>query len=257
MGEHTNQPDPVLQPSLPSDDGSPSGDIDRAKAALRERMWSHLITAGVAPPDARGSIPTFNGHRATAVRLTELECWQQAQVVKANPDQAQLPIRIKALQCGKLLYMAVPRMATTKPFYRLDPTTLDLPPEIAATNKGAAEIGEYAAPQDMNPVDLVICGSVAVNRHGARIGKGAGYSDLELALLAEAGIVTEHTIVVAPVHELQVTEDDIPEAQHDFPVDYIITPQQIIQCPKRTRPKGIIRQELTEEIIRRIPVLRT
>lgn len=30
------------------------------------------------------------------------------------------------------------------------------------------------------------CGSVAVNRHGGRVGKGGGYSDLEFALLAES-----------------------------------------------------------------------
>jgi 5-formyltetrahydrofolate cyclo-ligase len=29
----------------------------------------------------------------------------------------------------------------------------------------------------------VVCGSVAVNRQGARVGKGGGFSDLEFALL--------------------------------------------------------------------------
>ena len=41
----------------------------------------------------------------------------------------------------------------------------------------------------MPTLDLVVCGSVAVNADGARVGKGAGYSDLELALLTEAGLV--------------------------------------------------------------------
>jgi len=35
----------------------------------------------------------------------------------------------------------------------------------------------------MEPIDLVVCGSVAVNAQGVRVGKGGGFSDLELALL--------------------------------------------------------------------------
>lgn len=58
----------------------------------------------------------------------------------------------------------------------------------------------------MRPIDVVVCGSVAVNRFGARIGKGAGYSDLEVALLIEAGLVTDDTAIVAPVHGRQVIE---------------------------------------------------
>ena len=39
-------------------------------------------------------------------------------------------------------------------------------------------------------MDLVVCGSVAVNRSGVRLGKGGGYADLELALLVEPGLVS-------------------------------------------------------------------
>jgi 5-formyltetrahydrofolate cyclo-ligase len=35
-------------------------------------------------------------------------------------------------------------------------------------------------------VDLILCGSVAVNRGGARFGKGAGYPNNEVALLTDA-----------------------------------------------------------------------
>lgn len=88
----------------------------------------------------------------------------------------------------------------------------------------------------------MICGSVAVNRSGARIGKGAGYSDLEVALLIEAGLVTDETVIVAPVHQLQVVDEEIPETEHDFRVDLIVTPDEVIQCPNRRRSQGA-RQE--------------
>jgi 5-formyltetrahydrofolate cyclo-ligase len=43
----------------------------------------------------------------------------------------------------------------------------------------------------MAPVGIVICGSVAVNRDGVRIDKGAGYSNPEVAVLIEGGLATE------------------------------------------------------------------
>jgi 5-formyltetrahydrofolate cyclo-ligase len=42
----------------------------------------------------------------------------------------------------------------------------------------------------MRPVQLVVCGSVAVNRTGARRGKGAGDSNIEAALLTGAALIS-------------------------------------------------------------------
>lgn len=102
---------------------------------------------------------------------------------------------------------------------------------------------------------MVICGSVAVNRSGARIGKGAGYSGLEVALLVEAGLVTSQTVIVAPLHQLQVIDDVIPETAHDFSVDLIVTPEQVIRCDNPRRPKGIVWDELKEDQVTAIPLL--
>jgi 5-formyltetrahydrofolate cyclo-ligase len=49
-------------------------------------------------------------------------------------------------------------------------------------------------------VDLGVCGSVAVNREGARIGKGGGFSDLEVAFLVEAGVIRSDTVPATTVH---------------------------------------------------------
>lgn len=229
--------------------------IDEAKEAVRDRVWRLLEREGAVPEGSYGKIPGFYGAEATAQRLAELNLWKSARTIKANPDWAQLPVRIRALRDGKLLYMAVPKMASLKPFFLLDPATLDLPPEQAAEKKGAAQVARRVGVEDMQPIDIVICGSVAVNRSGARIGKGAGYSDLEVALLIEAGLVTDETIIVAPVHQLQVVNEEIPETDHDFSVDLIVTPDEVIQCPNRRRPRGLIWNDLTPEKIEAIPVL--
>jgi 5-formyltetrahydrofolate cyclo-ligase family len=49
--------------------------------------------------------------------------------------------------------------------------------------------------EELEPVDLVVCGTVAVNRDGVRVGKGGGYSDLEFGLLVEARLVGDATTI--------------------------------------------------------------
>jgi 5-formyltetrahydrofolate cyclo-ligase len=73
--------------------------------------------------------------------------------------------------------------------------------------------------------------------------------------LIEAGLVTDKTVIVAPVHGLQVVEDDIPKTEHDFSVDYIVTPDEVIVCPPSRRPSGLIWEHLSTEKIVTIPVL--
>lgn len=91
----------------------------------------------------------------------------------------------------------------------------------------------------MRPVDLIVVGSVAVNARGARLGKGAGYSDIEFGLLAEAGLISERTTIATTVHELQVVDQELPEQGHDFRVDLIATPERTIYCDTPHRPAGL------------------
>lgn len=231
-------------------------DLDDAKTAIRDKVWRRLLDAAVVPPDSYGKIPSFEGAEATALHLAGTEWWRRSSTIKSNPDYAQLPVRVRVLEDGKLLYMAVPRMASLKPFFMLDPAVLEIPPEIAADKKGAAQVARRVGLEDMLPIDVVVCGSVAVNRAGARIGKGAGYSDLEVALLIEAGLVNDDTVIVAPVHQLQVIDEDIPETEHDFSVDYIITSEGVIPCPDRRRPNGLVWNDLTPAKIETIPILK-
>lgn len=230
--------------------------IDQAKQDVRDRVWRLLEREGATPEGSYGKIPGFHGVEATALRLAELDVWTHAQTIKANPDWAQLPVRVQALRDGKLLYMAVPKMADIQPFLLLDPASLGGPPEQVAEKEGAAQAGRRVGVKDMQPIDIVVCGSVAVNRSGARVGKGAGYSDLEVALLIEAGLVTDDTVIVAPVHRLQVLEEEIPETRHDFGVDLIVTPDEVIECPARRRPKGLVWDDLTPDKIEAIPALK-
>lgn len=229
--------------------------IDRVKQAFRERMWALLEQERAAPPGVRGRIPAFFGAQAAADRLATLPAWHAARVVKAVPDKAQLPVRARALAEGKLVYMAVPRLADELPFYLLDPSVLPVPAAEAASSRVAATVARNVDVDQMRPVDLVVCGSVAVSRAGVRLGKGAGYSDIEVALLQEAGLIGPATTIVTTVHDLQVVDEELPETEHDFSVDLIITPSEVIACHPPRRPRGLLWQDLSAEKIAAIPAL--
>lgn len=232
-----------------------SGHIREAKQGVRERVWSLLDRERVAPGGGSGRIPAFEGAEAAASHLDELDFWRAAGVVKTVPDRAQLPVRAKALEQNKRVYMASPRLASELPFFLLDPYDLGAPPRDIAERHVAVRHGRPVDLSGMLPVDVVVCGSVAVNRQGVRLGKGAGYSDIEIALLQEAGLIDAKTPIVTTVHELQVIDEELPEDAHDFRVDFIVTPERVIECPPSRRPSGVLWESLDDQMVDAIPAL--
>ena len=248
--------------SAPRHDRDAGGPVDLlvAKATVRDDVWSAMRAAKVARfPGAAGRIPNFTGAEKAAELLRGTDAWQHAGTLKANPDSPQLPVRQRALEDGKVVFMAVPRLASDQPFFALDPARLTEPPRKAASISGASRSARRIALADLSPVDLVVMGSVAVSEDGARLGKGGGFADLEFALAATAGLIGPDTVAVTTVHELQVRPSGtIPLTGHDVPVDLIVTPDRVIDCrpSRRARPVAGIRwDELTEEKIAAIPLL--
>lgn len=227
------------------------------KQVFREQVWRNLQEQGAARfPGAQGRIPNFIGAEAAARRLATLPEWIGARVLKCNPDSPQLPVRTQALQDGKRIYMAVPRLREEWPFLLLDPEVITEPPRKAASIKGSSTAGRPVALDEMEAIDLIVCGSVAVNRSGARIGKGGGFSDLEFALTRQAGVVTADTVIATTVHPVQVLGEELPETDHDFRVDLVVTADEVIRCPRSDRPEGILWSHLDGATIQSIPVLR-
>ncbi|MFQ6058816.1 MAG: 5-formyltetrahydrofolate cyclo-ligase [Anaerolineae bacterium] len=228
------------------------------KEEIRHRIWALLVEEGVArfPLPIQGRIPNFVGAEGAASRLARLPTWRRAKVIKANPDSPQRPVRERALRAGKTVYMAVPRLRKMKPFIELEPRRLD-DVRRASTIRGAFALGRPVSLDDMPPIDVIVAGSVAVNRVGARIGKGGGYSDLEYAIGRQAGLIGEDTVVVTTVHPLQIVEEELEMTEHDIPVDIIVTPDEVIYTEHRfPKPLGIYWDHLSREKIEHIPVLR-
>lgn len=228
------------------------------KDALRHRAWTLLQEKKVARfPGTVGRIPNFIGAEACAKILAETFYWQAAKVLKVNPDSPQRAIRQRALADGKTIYMAVPRLRSEKPFIELDPKKIQCSPYAASSINGAGQYGRPVGLNEVKHIDLVVCGSVAVNRQGARVGKGGGYSDLEFALLTEKKKISAKTPIVTSVHPLQVVDEEIPMTEHDIPLSAIVTPNEVIEIKSTySRPKGITWSLLPQEKIDDIPVLR-
>ncbi|WP_435320588.1 5-formyltetrahydrofolate cyclo-ligase [Haloarchaeobius sp. TZWSO28] len=226
------------------------------KQDLRERIWDALEAQNQArfPFPPHGRIPNFKGCDEAAERVTETEEWQAATTIKANPDSPQKPLRRAALEAGKTVYMAVPRLRDEKPFLELDPARID-DIDRAVTIAGSSELGVQVAPEDVPAIDLVVSGSVAVTPAGDRVGKGEGYSDMEFAVLRELGLVSDDTPVVTTVHDLQVVDEDVPVGEHDVPMDIIATPTETYRPDPQPKPTGLDWDLLDAERLDEIPVL--
>ncbi len=232
-----------------------------AKDRLRSQVWTALQAQGAALGDPVGHIPRFVGAEQAAEHLAALPCWARAQVVKCNPDRAQEPVRLRVLQDGKQLYMAVPRLTKSRCFVALEAAMLaeqgvDL--TVAATNRGAMRYGRLVAFEEMQPIDLVVVGCVAVSRDGGRTGKGAGFADLELGMLRQFGLVQADTPVVTTVHAVQIVpEGQLPMLAHDWSLTWIVTPDEVLVTQlARRQPTGIEWDRVRPEQWRTIPALK-
>jgi 5-formyltetrahydrofolate cyclo-ligase len=214
--------------------------------------------AGVACfPGLDAPIPNFVGADRAARLLCDLPMWKRARVVKLTCDAPQLALRRSALREGKTVYLAIPRLRSERCFVELDPEKLGNKIVRVASIVGAMQFGRLIPPSEMRPVDLIVCGSVAVTRQGGRLGRGGGYSDLEYALLRAEGKIREYTPILTTVHPLQIIDDRLPMRGHDIPVDFVVTPDQVIAAPSlHPRPRGVIWEILRDDKVLTIPLLR-
>ena len=166
--------------------------------------------------------------------------------MKVAPDKPQEEVRRVVLERGKQLLVPTPRLMNSNSLLN----RVSLGPD-----RSKQEIKLLASRRE-----LVVVGSVAVDKLGHRARKGEGFTDLEFGLAASYGMVDQNTVVVSTVHDCQVAESLHEDmfAGHDLPVDIILTTSQMIRVAnKLNKPKGILWDLLTEQKISRTPLLQT
>ncbi|MEE4110853.1 MAG: 5-formyltetrahydrofolate cyclo-ligase [Halieaceae bacterium] len=233
----------------------------RGKDALRHDIWAQLENSGAAVTNPWSTIPNFVGAAEAARRLTSLPSWDAARVVKCNPDAAQAPLRLLALQAGKRVYTPVPELVADFPYLLLDPDELcsrGIAFEDVMYSDGAMRHGKRCSFADVEALDFFVVGCVAVTRGGGRTGKGAGFADLEMGLFRHYGCIRPTTPVVTTVHDIQIVADERVVMQaHDNPLDWIATPSELIATHTRHPTPGPINwQALQQDQFEDIPFLR-
>jgi 5-formyltetrahydrofolate cyclo-ligase len=231
------------------------------KDKLRAEIWSSLKREGVAIADPFDRIPNFVGAEQAAAKLATLPMWQQARTIKCNPDTSQISVRSRALKEGKRVYMAVPKLKSERCFVELTPQDLSRRgiawEEVAIASK-ALQYGRLVAFEEMAAIDLAIVGCVAVTRQGGRTGKGAGFADLELAMLKTFGLIKDNTLIATTIHPLQIVNDArLPMQPHDWALDWIVTPFEAIATQTTySRPDGLDWNTIRAEQYEKIPILK-
>lgn len=231
------------------------------KDLLRQQVWAALESSGAAVGNPWSCIPDFHGAAIAAELLATLPSWQAARVVKCNPDSAQAPLRLLALQQGKRVYTPVPELVKEFPYLLLDPVALQHS-GVALTevmySDGALQYGRRCNFADIEPLDFCVVGCVAVTAGGGRTGKGAGFADLEQGLFRHYGLVSDSTMVTTTVHDLQVVADDaVVMQQHDTPLNWIATPARLIETRTRYPMPGPLQwSQLRPDQFDNIPFLR-
>ncbi len=231
-----------------------------AKDVVRNRVWKALDDNGVSIGPAWSMIPNFVGADMAAWYLAQTPEWKSARTVKTNPDAPQIPIRLRALYEGKIVYAPVPYLTKDFPYLRLDPVILTangISFEMAATAQGFVEHGERIGFEDVERLDFCVVGSVAVSRVGGRTGKGAGFADLETAIFQELGKIDDKTPIVTTVHSCQmVPGEDIVIEAHDSLLDMVATEKELIVTGvRKSRTGGVDWDSVRPDQFDNIPFL--
>ncbi|ESO02138.1 hypothetical protein HELRODRAFT_94411 [Helobdella robusta] len=234
---------------------------DDSKAILRSKVWDYLEDSGLAshPKIPRRRISNFRGSEEACDRITELDVFKKAQILRIDPDRPLQEIRFKTLEAGKTLLVPTPSLKNHV-FSKIVPPA-DCPQKLLRSCAARQGIKDYSEAIDIDEkvkVDAVVVGCVAVSTKGWRIGKGGGLSDLEYAMMASLGVVNQKVPIITMVHDCQIL--DLPDSLfglHDLPVDYIVTPTQIIECTGHLpKPSSILWNLMNDDKLNHIPVLR-
>ena len=186
------------------------------KSALRARRPR-------APP---GREPA-DGSRRFGTPLLACPSWRRAACVAAyvartgEPDTGPLLADLAARGVRVLLPVLLPDLDLD---WAADDGTAACTPTVhgpACSSRPGRRSGRMA----LALADVVLVPALAVDRSGIRLGYGGGCYDRALARVAPGALV------VALLHDGELTDEPLPAEPHDRPVDAVATPSGVVRLP--------------------------
>ena len=206
--------------------------LQEEKEQLRKSIYDKLFNEGqsLRPNGDYGKIPDFKGKDIAAELLASTDEWKESKTIFCSPDAAQIPVRFLALKYNKNLIMASPNLEHG--YLYLEGNRLNGKESEASTKEGAFEycsrFFDFGGDSFDMDIDLVVEGSVGVDRLGNRIGKGKGFADREIEDLFNKNLIHKDTPLVTTVHPFQLVEH-VPMEIHDRKLNMIVTTVEIIR----------------------------
>ncbi len=207
--------------------------LKEEKDSIRKSIYDKLFNEGYSnrPKGDYGKIPDFKGSEIAAKLLASTDEWKNSKTIFSSPDSAQIPVRYIALIENKNLIMASPNLEHGYLF--LEGSKLDGREREASTKEGAfkhcTRFFEFGGEDSFDiAIDMVVEGSVGVDRLGNRIGKGKGFADREIEDLFKKNIINDDTPLVTTIHPFQLV-DFIPMESHDKKLNMIVSTEEIIR----------------------------
>jgi len=206
-----------------------------------------LVTTTRPPLPTR--YPQFVGAQEAAKRAATVTEFLSAGVVLVSPGVAVLSDVV--LQEGKMLVSPTPGLRKEKVFQQLV-----MNEDVEETLEGRREPKYLRLEvEDDLKIDLLVVGSMLVDKMGRRMGKKREQVGLEFVL---GGLSGQKMVVITLVHDCQVVEE-VPETMfsaQDVPVDIIVTPTRVIRVKNRLpKPDTIVWSSVTSNMMENIPML--
>ena len=192
------------------------------KARLRREIAAAFQRLPAGELEARGA--------AIRQRLALTEEFRRAGsflLYASLPDEIDTaPLIDELLAAGKTVYLPVCRPGRAE---------IDIVPilsreaDLVPGHFGILEPRPALAAAGPEDVDFVLVPGRAFDRRGNRLGRGRGYYDRFLARVGQqavrAALALDFQLVAA-----------VPAAEHDLPVDLIVTEREVIRIPRGRQP---------------------
>ncbi len=145
--------------------------VPDSKQAIREKIWSYIDDNDYAnfPRPVVNRIPNVKDVDFAAKKLQELKIFQNARVVKVNPDKPQEAVRYYTLLEEKDLLVPTTRLKSGLFNRIVAPSQTEEDLRKCATSQGVRYHRQAVDLEEDLKIDVIFTGSVAVSKKGRLI----------------------------------------------------------------------------------------